>query len=181
MNSNRNLGLLVGSTHFACTEFVKSGSHDDIRTLAQLAQDGLYMSPDELNNLIYGRVDITDTFLLKLYDILSDYAPEICGKWLNRFFRSDKIIVGNTPKPNSMTEREFKTVIHSLLNELSGLANMHVIHLEDDDLDEKEIDSELRVIERLHYLLRQYEYALQLRKASRFATAHQLSLGVANA
>jgi len=76
--NNGHLGLLIDASKSICKDFVDLKIRPEITTLALLATEGLNYSPDEFNNIVYGRVAINDTFLLRLYRFLKENSPELC-------------------------------------------------------------------------------------------------------
>ncbi len=174
--NNGHLGLLIDASKSICKDFVDLKIRPEITTLALLATEGLNYSPDEFNNIVYGRVAINDTFLLRLYRFLKENSPELCEKLLRKIFWDEDVYVGRIKQPPVYTEPEFRSAIHKLLHELSGLADMHAVHLEDNLLDDKEIDTELHQVDRLEQHLIRYKHSLLQRKANRYGQAHQLKL-----
>jgi len=176
--NNGHLGLLADEEWWACTEFVKLKVREDINTLAQLAQEGLRMSPDALNNVIYGRVAIDDTFNLKLGKFLEEYSPKIFEQMLNRYYHITSIRVGENEKPEPWDDREFPKAIQMLLRKLTDLSDKNLEHFADNRIDPKEADVEIELVKDFRKLLDKYEHTLMQKKTDHFAEIHQLALEV---
>jgi len=128
------------------------------------------MSPDEFNNLIYGRVCLDDSFVTEVYKVLRTHSPDIARNFLREYFMDLTVIFQGDAVPQSLSIEDLHTLVLRVNEQAGILSGEHANAIEDGQMDMFECDAELTCIRTLRKYLDIYESTIFNRKAELIRT-----------
>ena len=129
------------------------------------------LTPDQMNNLLYGRVDLSDSFVILVYARLRQYCPDVARDLLRDFFRDPSIMFTPAEPLSQLNEDDLHKIILRAAAALGDLAGAHADNLADAQLDVFEVADELTHTRRLQALMTAYEAHLLRRQADLVASS----------
>ncbi len=147
-----------------CKEAVKDPKFDLANKLLAMG-DIFGLTPDEFNNLIYGRVKIDDSFITSVYESLRENSPHLARNFLRKYF-IDHTITFTTESIDPYPEDiDLEQILLRCMKDFGDTAGALDEAMEDKQLDMFEIDHLLLYIEGLIPKLERFRATLLRRQA----------------
>jgi len=164
MPASDNFLRLAVALHKALKAAVRDSRFADSK-LSSVA-DSIDVTVDALNNRLYGRVELTESFVVTAWRLLADSVPDLAAQVLQEWLIDPRLIIRHPDTfEAAITELDIRSIVLKAGREIGSLQGVVAEQMNDGRLDASEIDVQIDHVHGILKYFRRYEARLLRDKA----------------